>query len=111
MTDLRERQAETPASGDEGEDLECVAAIDAVTPGCPPGSREDAARLVQPQGPPTHAAPPRELADQNAVRDKGREALAPCHKHRGRSMPGRTHRSNATPPEPATVKPVPRETS
>ena len=72
VLDLREREAEATALGDECEHSEYVGGIDAIAGGRSVRGRQDAARLVQSERPRGHAAPARYLADpQSAV----------CHSH------------------------------
>ncbi len=72
VLDLREREAEATALGDECEHSEYVGGIDAIAGGRSVRGRQDAARLVQSERPRGYAAPARYLPDpQSAV----------CHSH------------------------------
>jgi hypothetical protein len=65
--DLREREAELPALGDEREDVDDLGRIDPIA-GCrAPHRREDAPRLVEPERLAAHPTATGHLADQQAV--------------------------------------------
>ena len=67
LPDLSQAEAQLPRLRDEPQQREHVVSVDPVARLCPPGRREDAHRLVEPERLPADPAPGRDLAGSQSV--------------------------------------------
>lgn len=64
LPDLREREPQTSALPNEGQDTKDASRVDAVTGWCPVRPGKNATRLVQPHGLAAESTPPGNLTDE-----------------------------------------------
>jgi hypothetical protein len=80
VPDLGQRQSETPRLADERQQAHDLRGVAAVAGRCATGRRQNAARLVQPEGLAAQAAAGRDLPDQEPLCHEGRIEPAPWGK-------------------------------